>query len=355
MLVTTLTRNGVLFALTMLATLAMLSTLSACQQTESGVGGPKKALVASAFRPEGGAEWDTRLKIGPFDKNGMLICVYDARPLLHPLTDFHVPRATTNPDNGKGRSIFDGAGGDSNYQDAADLERHDQVERFLGMIRATVLPESWEPNGRANLKENDGLLVVRQTPQGHRLIAHLLKDLIKNRPVQISVEFRAFDIPAARLRGLWQDQPQWLTDKEASRLIVDLLKTSPPPIPFQMRVTLFDGHQACIIIGTETGCIPAIEPVRDPFRPDEESADVRATVSADRKHVTLSVRFITARYRASSQPDGLDGSRYEDQQELGATTIVPNAHTAVWTWIQGQRGLLLLIRPQILPNEPYDQ
>ncbi|MDD4889920.1 MAG: hypothetical protein PHU85_08300 [Phycisphaerae bacterium] len=334
-MMTTAKQNSVVSSL---AVIVPLLALAACQQSEPGIHARAKDPGNDTAWPQIASSADAR----PIDKNGMLIRAYDARDLLHPLTEFRVRRPTSQPDGG---GIFG----------ADDTERQTQTDRFLGMIRATILPGSWAPTGQANILETDGLLVVRQTPEGHRHLTHLLRELGRNEGTQITVGFRTFCMPATKLRSLWRDQPGFLSDRQVEPLIADLQKTVPGSVASQMQITLLDGHQACILLQTMTDYVSAT-PARpgDPSQPNSASAEVRATASSNRQHVTLSVRFATARSCTTTKPE-LPGeeSQTETAQEIGATTVVRNDHTAVWTWVQGERALLLLIRPHVITKEDW--
>ncbi|MDD4889266.1 MAG: hypothetical protein PHU85_05000 [Phycisphaerae bacterium] len=318
--------------------------LAACEQ--SGSGGPYQPRP----RTPGGPTSRPGVLPGKLDKDGMLIQVYDMRDLLHPLTDFRVPKATTRGDGG----IFGDDDAAESPEDSADAERRAKVASFLNMLRATVLPDSWPPGGKANVIETDGLLVVKQTPEGHRQLTHLLAELRDHSGVQITVELRALVMPADKLRGLWREPPPCLSDKDAARVEEDVLKDKRASSAARLRLTLLDGHLAWILVQREWSAAFPLPPLaeRDPLRPDAYLFGARATASPQRDRVTLSVKVTTDRYAVTTQWEGLDPMRSERWQEIVGTSRVPDKHFAVWTLIDGPRGLLLLIRPQIIePRE----
>ncbi|MDD4891916.1 MAG: hypothetical protein PHU85_18500, partial [Phycisphaerae bacterium] len=51
------------------------------------------------------------------------------------------------------------------------------VESFLTLLRSSILPDTWAPSGDAQVLESDGLLIVKQSSNGHRQISQLLMQL----------------------------------------------------------------------------------------------------------------------------------------------------------------------------------
>ena len=56
-------------------------------------------------------------------------------------------------------------------------ERAQWIASFTDLLRTMVLPDSWAPTGDADMKESDGLLLVKQTGPGHRALTELLAQI----------------------------------------------------------------------------------------------------------------------------------------------------------------------------------
>lgn len=325
---------------------------SACKQdippTGEIWGDTGEPLTQPAPRPWTGGEGEAARP--PVDGNGMFIRVYDVRDLLHPLDDH--PARFGRDVNADDDDDDDGLFGGDDDDDAVDegvLRQQDTVKKFLDLIRSAVAPESWTPKGAAMMQETDRLLVVKQTPAAHRQLDRLFSELRKNLPQQISVELRAFGVPAGALKRLWKRQPAWLGDAELKELTDRLDKDEESVKVTTLRVTLLDGHEAYISFESLVDYVTTDPPLAPgPNGPGGVVDSVRATASADRKHITLSCRYGTAVYAPTTQPDELREWKVLHRQEVGSTVVVPDRRTAVWTWTHGKRGLLLLVRPEIL-------
>jgi general secretion pathway protein D len=321
------------------------------------------------------------------------ILVYDVRDLLHPLTDFHVPAVnktlstSNNPTTigsggagatggGTGSSIFQpggggggtggtggGAAGEEPDQSAA--ERKEKVTSFMELLRTSVLPDSWAPTGDANMKETDGLLVVKQTSNGHRELGKLLNQLREHSRMQISIEARFLTIesdfledigfnldflfnphsknsnlsvlpvdvgtfPHSTFQHTGANIGQFVDGSGASTLTPigsgDIFQVGRPSLVMAgsfmddlnvdfflratqahqqsshlnaLRVTLMNGHEAYVLVQTATDYVASLTPTvataAFAYSPTVDqlikgvSFGVRATVTADRKYVIMTV------------------------------------------------------------------
>jgi Flp pilus assembly secretin CpaC/tetratricopeptide (TPR) repeat protein len=303
------------------------------------------------------------------------ILVYDVRDLLHPLTDFKVPKASrtlsTGGDN-TGKSGDDsGIFGDDDDNAAAsddsgtrEEDRAKKVEDFTGLLRATVNERdgtvvAWDPQGEGILKEIDGLLVVKQSFRGHEQIVGLLNQLREHSRMQIAIETRFLTIESQFLEDIGFDLDFIFQGGEhTSKIPVDVstfthgtldkatgsfldsngVTTLQPvgsadifevgrsslvvagsflddiQIDFflratqahrqstrlnSLRVTLMNGHEAYVLVQTETDYVSDLTPQTGAniaaFAPSTDvliagvSFGVRATITADRKYVIMTV------------------------------------------------------------------
>ena len=319
------------------------------------------------------------------------ILVYDVRDLLHPLTDFHVPSVskelntsggnaqTVTPgstgstgsstgstifgggSNGGGASTGTGGGGGGTDEPGQSAEeRKEKVKDFMELLRTSVLPDSWAPVGDAKMSETDGLLVVRQTPEGHRLLGELLNKLREHSRMQISIEARFLTIESDFLEDIgfnmnflfnpganhnWSPIPMNTTtfahsginsagkflDSSGSSTLVpvgdaSIFQVGSPALAMSgsylddigldfflratqahqqstslnaLRVTLMNGHEAYVLVETATDYVSSLTPTvataAFAYSPTIDqlikgvSFGVRATVTADRKYVIMTV------------------------------------------------------------------
>lgn len=175
-----------------------------------------RELLAKAAGQEGKLDYvvkDGVIKVSSVEDLSTLkyILVYDVRDLLHPLTDFTVPKvsagATHNNDSDDDDDNTIGFDDDDDAVDdgtGSEENRQEKVEGFLTLLRTTVLPESWA-GGEASVTETDGLLVVKQSAQGHRELAKLLGQLREHSRMQITIEARFLTIESQFLEDIGFD------------------------------------------------------------------------------------------------------------------------------------------------------
>lgn len=127
--------------------------------------------------------------------------VYDIRDLLHridPVED--VPRfdLTSALESGSGGSGGGGGSTESIFDDTSSsgtetVDRSKLIEDISVLIQDTVgRPEEWASAGGdvSSLRELNGNLIVKTTPENHRGVIELLGKLRETRAMQISVEAR---------------------------------------------------------------------------------------------------------------------------------------------------------------------
>jgi general secretion pathway protein D len=231
------------------------------------------------------------------------------------------------------------------------MTRQERVDAIVKLIQETVDPNSWRDNGGqvGAIKELSGQLIVTQTPDNQRSLINLLEQLRETRAIQVTVETRfvtvsrnyledvgldldlffniqnpnkfstisvqqgsstftqnpSTGIPGSLGGGATPPQALTLAGTYLDNFQVNLLlratqasvHTSTVTAP---RVTLFNGQRAWVLIATQRAYISNLTPVVGngvvSFQPtisdvaDGVLLDVQATVSADRKYVTLTLR-----------------------------------------------------------------
>lgn len=98
----------------------------------------------------------------------LVLELYDCRDLLHPVRDFPGVDFELAP-NGRGVVAVQDAG-----EEPAELP----IEEW---VRAHTGGRSWEENPRCTVRLQNGILVVRNTPQVHREVRRLLNLLRRNK------------------------------------------------------------------------------------------------------------------------------------------------------------------------------
>ena len=133
----------------------------------------------------------------PYDIRDLLVQV----PNFTDAPSFDLREALSNTSSGGGGGtgggsgsdggLFGDDGGDDDEEDA--LSREERVTQITSLIQDTVGdPLDWQDAGGtvSSMRELDGQLIIKTTPENHRQIAALLAQLRETRAIQISVEAR---------------------------------------------------------------------------------------------------------------------------------------------------------------------
>ena len=254
---------------------------------------------------------------------------------------------------GGGGSLFGGGGGGGSGTEKGPT-RQELVEAITKLIQDTVASDSWKDNGGniGSLRELNGQLIVTQTPENQRSLVKLLDQLREQRALQVTIETRflfverhflddlgldfnfsfgngpggvagnipspitvtqtssSFTTPNTLATGVQNGITDagdnlttgltFLSDFQASlvvRATQDTVNSSQVTAP---RVTLFNGQRAYVLVSREQAYVSNLTPVVAQgvaaFTPTVSTVqsgvllDVAATVSADRKYVTLTLR-----------------------------------------------------------------
>ncbi len=241
-----------------------------------------------------------------------------------------------------------GGGGGARGSGTSGTSRDERVEALTKLIQDTVAPDSWREAGGVvgSLRELSGQLIVTQTPDNQRQLANLLEQLRETRAIQVTIETRFLTVQRNFLEDVGldlnlfinqQNPRRWspiaiqqnssqftsnpansvpgaitptapalqvggtfLDDFEVQFLLRATQATVNQTILQAPRVTLFNGQRAYVLVSTETAYVSDLEPVvasgSTSFNPTIDIVqsgillDVQATVSSDRKYVTLTLR-----------------------------------------------------------------
>jgi len=289
--------------------------------------------------------------------------VYDIRDLLVQVPNFSnapafdLNEALSNTNSGGSNQGGGGGGGGSDTSIFGDDDqeaetgptREELIEQILTLIQDTVgTPEEWV-DLQSSLRELNGNLIVKTTPDNHRQVIALLGQLRETRAIQIHVEARFLlvnrnflenfnidlDFSHTALGGNFgpltiEQDSITLADRATSSLTpgrfgsgedgtftraldlsvsylddleVDLLIQATQAHQKSLsltapRVTFFNGQRAYVIVARQIAFVSDLEPVPDALGFDTTLSvtqsgvvlDVEGTISADRRYVTLTLR-----------------------------------------------------------------
>jgi general secretion pathway protein D len=254
---------------------------------------------------------------------------------------------------GGGQSLFGGGGGQGQEENAGPT-RQELVDSIIKLIQDTVASESWKDNGGTvgSLRELSGQLIVTQTPENQHQLVKLLEQLRETRAIQVTIEARFLKVQRNFLEDIGVDfdfaynntNPKWngggpirfqqnsadftapaqldttlpgnlatvlagaslstaisyVDDFTVTALIRATQAEQSTSIITAPRVTLFNGQRAYVLVATTRAYVSDLQPVVgsnavgfDPTISTVQSGvllDVQATVSSDRKYVTLTLR-----------------------------------------------------------------
>jgi type II secretory pathway component GspD/PulD (secretin) len=229
--------------------------------------------------------------------------------------------------------------------------KQDRVDALIKVIMENVAPDSWKESGGSvgSIKELQGQFIVNQTAENHQKIVTLLDGLRETRAIQVTIETRFVSVSRNYMEDVGLDLDFFFNTKNPNRFSTisvanssstftqnpttgvpgSLGGTATPPQAvsvsgtyldnFQVnfllratqasihsslvtapRVTLFNGQRAWVLIAVQRAYVSDLQPVVGAgvtsFSPTIDTInsgvelDVQATVSADRKYVTLTLR-----------------------------------------------------------------
>ncbi|KPJ52406.1 MAG: hypothetical protein AMS16_06410, partial [Planctomycetes bacterium DG_58] len=251
---------------------------------------------------------------------GTVVRVYEVLDLLAEIPDFEGPdvfslRGEAAPAETVKRPA------PSTVDPAEELA--DRAEELIATIQGTVDPGSWPPEGKTgSIRHRAGNLIITQTEENHAAIAALLKRLRMERSLQTSLDATIIELPAgeqAKLRTWMEDELKrplseigprttdemkrprdqtlgmaLLNDPDVAKLLKRVRVSAGVRVTKPPKLTMLSGQRAYVAARTQT---PVLLTKRgQPGRTvpvtfnQGYSLDIRATVSPDRKRVTMTLR-----------------------------------------------------------------
>jgi len=312
--------------------------------------------------------------------------VYDIRDLIYRVPDFPGPRIDTsataiggNNEGAAATSLFPTEVGEAGANNESEQTKTEIIETIRTLIRETVDPLSWRPEGEiGSIQVLHGQLVITQTPENHAIIQKIISQLREARALQIAIEARFITVSTGFLQSIGIDldfyfnlgsklqsgtatitdpwtgstisvdgtskghstnkftpiavtqdhsylsgistgvagdiggaistlgtsgmtiQGTFLDDLQVNFLIQATQASSTTRSLTAPRLTLFNGQRAYVTVATQRAYVSDLEPIVSDnavafnptvaYVPTGSVLDVEATISADRRYVTLTVR-----------------------------------------------------------------
>jgi bla regulator protein BlaR1 len=309
------------------------------------------------------------ITISTYDElNKVVTRIYDIRDLLE-----------TRPDYDSDKDHPVGFPSSATHPVAeAPLPLSARVAAMIKLVRETIDPTSWQIPGRGSIQELNGQLVITQTPEAHEEIVSLFKQLRETRSIQIltTARFVVFDpgilpdgdaewtavrsaIKASGAHGTTRSKATLndacLSASQTAALLGMIEKEKNGSIRSAPKLTTFNGQRAYVLIQTQRAYVADFKVIRDDagkFKSYEPIVDVaasgltvdlQATVSADRKYVTTSIRPKLAKLLKlhtspflkipADHPAGLAKPTVQEPEmlstEFAVTVSIPDAQTLV--------------------------
>jgi len=246
--------------------------------------------------------------------------------------------------------LFGGSGTQGGQREKPGPTKQEMVDQITKLISETVAPESWREAGGTTgaLRELQGQLIVTQTPENQQQLSNLLEKLREARAIQVTVETRFLSvqrnfledvgvdlnmifnlngslsknispIPVSSTGDTFTQAPTtavpgsigstatslttsatYLDDFQVGLILRATQASQTSMIVQAPRVTLFNGQRAYVLVSTQLAYVSNLSAQVGTgvaaFSPQISVVDsgvlldVTATVSADRKYVTLTLR-----------------------------------------------------------------
>jgi beta-lactamase regulating signal transducer with metallopeptidase domain len=274
---------------------------------------------------------------------------YDISDILRPINETQII-ATTNSVIGPRRQTTSPA----EY-------RQQQIDAIFNVIRDTVDPDTWISTGGSigDLRLEDNSLIITQTEDAQRQIAGLLAKLRQGRSVNIQMKCKIIRIPDGVNLHLDDALPEpgkvageFLDDARAKQLMDHISAAHSTSVISAPTVLIFNGQRASIMVGSTMSYIAdvgadnnAVMSVKTGTLDTGFAADLQATVSADRKYITVTMKpklvelLELKKIKAFSNPSAFAQKPVTANWESDTTVSAPDGATI----------LLALSGPKILP------
>lgn len=241
--------------------------------------------------------------------------VFDIRGLLIQMPNYTGPRlgidgSLSNTNTGgsnsyqadsRSRGGGGGGGGGLFGDDSSDVvsdvpTRQEAIDSIVELIQDTVGEPDWWLDEEFTLRELNGQLVVRATPEAIEEIRTLLDDLGKTLGKMVSIEGQWFVMPRAVLDDL--DGGFVLSPEGYAQLREQMDEFGETRRIGSARTVCYNGQRVYVYSGNDSTFLSDIEPIPDTGTVDPTlstlqngaSLDIESTITMDYKHIAVSVR-----------------------------------------------------------------
>ena len=199
---------------------------------------------------------------------------------------------------------------DEKDEKKADAIREALVAELTALIQETIAPDSWDTKGgkTGSISHRAGQLAVTHTARHQAQVKRLLEQVRESRAVQISVEARFIStkpdvIKKFKLEPREGDAQTFMDAEQVNAFLRAVQGDVDGEVLTAPRLTLMNGHRGEITIGEEVAYLAGFKEVNGQFQPEPASylregtsMELTATVSADRKYVTMDARSTVTKF-----------------------------------------------------------
>lgn len=222
-----------------------------------------------------------------------------------------------------------GGGGGGLFGDDSDLSeetlsRAELIEQIIELITDTCgTPDEWLDE-ESTLREINGTLIVKTTPDVHAEIAGILEQLSAARGRMVGIEGQFFAVPRGLMDGL---EGKLVLTADELAAFAESVGDAPSRRISAGRTVCFDGQRVYVYAGHDSTFLSDIEPISgaagvDPTLSNMRNGaviDVMPTITLDGKSVSMAVRTDTVDQAGQRSTPVPVGSSTVEEQTISTT------------------------------------
>ncbi|MBN1555637.1 MAG: carboxypeptidase regulatory-like domain-containing protein [Phycisphaerae bacterium] len=313
-------------------------------------------------RNPAGKNLKSAVKVEKMDENGMVTREYDIRDLMAVIPQIENSPAASDPWDDAADGTFQQI---YKEQDPKELEktRSEMRKVLLQTFQTSYSEKGWSPKpggGKAEIQK--GNLIVTQTPECHKNIQKLLKRLRSMRGLRIRTETRFITFPkdvGEKMQAWLRNQNLndkktakksirgiFLTPMQADALLKETQKYKSANTLTAPAVTTFNGQRAYVSAAKNQAVLfsqPGTEEKVVEYFREGTVLDIDATLSQDRKYVTMNLKPIHTNLVSA------DKEVTYDMGSLDMTVSLPDEGTLLM-FIPSQRWQAQGVKPITGPD-----
>jgi len=194
---------------------------------------------------------------------------------------------------GGGGGLF----GDDNDDIVSDVPtRQESIDQIVEIIQDTIGEPDWWLDEEFTLRELNGQLVIRATPEAIAEIETLLNDLGRTLGKMVAIEGQWYVVPRAVLDGL---DGGFVLDRDGYAALREQMDEFPDTQRIaSARTVCYNGQRVYVYAGNDSTFLSDVEPIPDTGSVDPTistlkngaALDIESTISMNNRFVALSVR-----------------------------------------------------------------